>query len=124
MSDSELTQEFSLPDLNWDFLLDFADGLAAKTETKIDDVAVALLRFARSNDIIRNWLAGLVSYAETQPAGTLSFTADPPAEVIEALRAGGIFKTAKDAGEIIAVLKELAPYAIQLLQFVRMITGK
>lgn len=125
MTDSTLsTESFSLPNLNWDFLLDFADGLAAKTETKIDDLAVALLRFARSNDIIRNWLAGLVSYAETQPAGTLSFTADPPEAVVEAIRAGGIFKTAKDAGEIVSVLKDLLPYVVQIVAFVRMITGK
>lgn len=125
MSDSTLpTESFSLPNLNWDFLIDFADGLAAKTETKIDDLAVDILRFARGNETIRNWLAGLVSYAETQPSGTLSFTADPPEAVVEALRAGGIFKTARDAGEIVTTLKDLLPYVVQIVAFVRMITGK
>lgn len=118
------SQSFSLPNLNWDFLLDFAAGLAAKTETKIDDFCVDLLRFAKDSAIVRDWLAGQVSYAESQPAGTLSFTADPPAEVVEALRQGGIFKTAKDAGEIVSVLKDLLPYVVQIVSFVRMITGK
>lgn len=124
MTDSTPAQSFSLPDLNWDFLLDFADGLAAKTETVIDDFVVDLLRFAKDNAIVRDWLAGQVSYAESQPAGTLSFTADPPTEVVEAIRAGGIFKTAKDAGEIVGVLKDLLPYVVQIVSFVRLITGK
>jgi hypothetical protein len=125
MSDSTLPPEaISLPDFDWDFVTVAVAWLAARTETKLDDAAVDFLKVAKDDPFIKRWLAGQVAYADSVPPGTLSLVAEPPEEVVEALRQGGVFKTARDAGEIVTTLKELLPYVVSLLQFFRTITGK
>jgi dTDP-4-dehydrorhamnose reductase len=113
-----------LANLNWDALIAAAAWLAARTDTKVDDALVELIKAIREDATVQAWFGAQVEYAETQPPGTLSFTAEPPAEVVEALRQRGIFKTARDAGEIVSTIKDLLPYLVEAVRLIRLFTGK
>ena len=116
--------------IDWDFLLTTAAWLAARTETKIDDMLVALLQAAKDDPLIGSWFAKATAAGTTTEVGTdgtlslmLVDTAEPPAEITQALFDRGIFKGAKDAAEVASKLKELLPYALELMKFVKLFTG-
>lgn len=112
-------QQIAIPDFDWDFIIVAVAWLAARTETKLDDAAVDFLKAVKDDPFIASWFKGQVDYADSKPAGTLSLVAEPPAEIVEAIREKGIFKTARDAGEIVKTLKDLLPLLIPFIQFAR-----
>ena len=120
--------------IDWDFLfaesLEYAAFFAAKTTTKIDDKAVELLQAIKDDETVKGWFATKLAEEE---AGVLKVVAapegaiigdEPPAEVVEALFDGRIFKGAKDVAEVAATLKEVLPYVLEIVKLVRMLTGK
>ena len=114
--------------IDWDFLLVTAAWLAARTETKIDDMLVALLVAAKDDPFIGGWFTKQIksgTTTELTPDGTLAFVStEPPAAITQALFDRGIFKGAKNLGEVSAKVKELLPYAIELFKIVKLLTGK
>lgn len=114
--------------IDWDFLLTTAAWLAARTETKIDDMLVELVRAAKDDPFIGKWLTKQIEVGNTteiSEGGTLSFVhTDQPAAITQALFDGKVFKNAKSIGDVAATLKELAPYLVQLATLVKLFTGK
>ena len=120
--------------INWDFLLDqsleYAAFFAAKTATKIDDKAVELLKAIKDDENIKGWFLRKIDDKE---AGVLKLVSggdgltladEPDAEIVQALFDGKIFKGAKDLAEVAATVKEVMPYVLELIKFVRLLTGK
>lgn len=61
--------------------------LAAQTATKVDDQAVDLLDAINESPKLREWFDKVLQTAPADPTtGTLSITAEPPAEIVQELR--------------------------------------
>lgn len=120
-----------MPSIDWDFILEetleYARYFAAKSSTLIDDRAVELLAAIQNDPTVRNWFLGKIEDGASgvNADGTLSMVHDePPAAVAEALFDGKVFKGLSDIQEVMAALREAMPYILEIVKFVRLLTGK
>ena len=110
--------------IDWDFVITTLAWLAARTETKIDDRAVELAQAIRNDPWLQEWLNRTTAPEAVSPDGTLSLVTANDLEAAERLFDGKAFKNLKSIGEVMDALREVLPYVLEAIKFVRMVTGK
>jgi hypothetical protein len=94
-----------------DLALDIARRIAAQTETRVDDELLDLLEALRDDPTLRAWIGGKL----LQPPGSLAIEISPSAAVSAAL-----VERRVDWSQLLSYL----PRIIEILQLIRVLTGK